>query len=80
MTLKQGVENLLCHYIPEVKQVEAERQNMRKRLFGQNIKFLKFFDQKNLGSLPRIFICSIILILFFYSMPQIIDFTNEYKC
>ena len=24
MTLKQGVENLLCHYIPEVKQVEAE--------------------------------------------------------
>ncbi len=24
MTLKQGVENLLCHYIPEIKQVEAE--------------------------------------------------------
>jgi len=24
MTLKQGVENLLCHYIPEVKQVKAE--------------------------------------------------------
>ena len=24
MTLKQGVENLLCHYIPEVKQVEAD--------------------------------------------------------
>ena len=23
MTLKQGVENLLCHYIPEVKKVEA---------------------------------------------------------
>ena len=23
MTLKQGVQNLLCHYIPEVKQVEA---------------------------------------------------------
>jgi len=23
MTLKQGVENLLCHYIPEVKSVEA---------------------------------------------------------
>ena len=22
-TLKQGVQNLLCHYIPEVKQVEA---------------------------------------------------------
>ena len=24
MTLKQGVENLLRHYIPEIKQVEAE--------------------------------------------------------
>ena len=24
MTLKQGVENLLCHYIPEIKQVEAD--------------------------------------------------------
>ena len=24
MTLKQGVQNLLCHYIPEVKNVEAE--------------------------------------------------------
>ena len=23
LTLKQGVQNLLCHYIPEVKQVEA---------------------------------------------------------
>ena len=23
MTLKQGVQNLLCHYIPEIKQVEA---------------------------------------------------------
>ena len=23
ITLKQGVQNLLCHYIPEVKRVEA---------------------------------------------------------
>ena len=23
MTLKQGVQNLLCHYVPEVKKVEA---------------------------------------------------------
>ena len=23
ITLKKGVQNLLCHYIPEVKQVEA---------------------------------------------------------
>ena len=50
---------------------------MRKKIYSQNIKFLKFFDQRNLGSLPRIFICSIILISFFYSMPHIIEFKNE---
>jgi len=50
---------------------------MRRRLFGQNIKFLKFFDQRNLGSLPRVLISSIILIFFFYTMPQMIKFAKE---
>ena len=27
MTLKQGVQNLLCHYVPEVKKVEAVQDN-----------------------------------------------------
>ena len=26
-TLKQGVQNLLCHYVPEVKRVEAVQDN-----------------------------------------------------
>ena len=43
----------------------------------QNIKFFKFFDQKNLGSLPRIFICSMVVVFFFYSMPLIIEFSNQ---
>ena len=30
MTLKQGVQNLLCHYIPEVKSVEAVWLNVKK--------------------------------------------------
>ena len=50
---------------------------MRRRFYSYNIKFLKFFDQRNLGSLPRVFISSIILIIFFYSMPQIINFTKN---
>ena len=51
---------------------------MKRRLYSsRNIKFLRFFDQRNLGSLPRVFICSIILISFFYSMPQIIDFSKN---
>ena len=43
----------------------------------QNIKFFKFFDQKSLGSLPRIFLCSMLVIFFFYSMPLIIEFSDQ---
>ncbi len=41
------------------------------------IKVLKFFDKKNIGSLPRIFISSILVIFFFYSAPLIINFSNK---
>ena len=51
-----------------------------KRGFNKNIKVLKFFDQKKIGSSPRIFIGSLIVMFFFYSMPLIIDFAdNENK-
>ena len=43
----------------------------------QNIKFFKFFDQKSLGSLPRIFLCSMLVVFFFYSMPLIIEFSDQ---
>ena len=39
--------------------------------------FFKFFDQRNIGSIPRIFLSSLIVIFFFYSMPQIINFANK---
>ncbi len=42
-------------------------------------KLLKFFDQNDIGSLPRIFLSSIVIILFFYSAPKIINFkSNEF--
>jgi Bax protein len=50
---------------------------MRKRGFNKNIKFLNFFDKNELGSIPRIFISSLILIFFFYSMPIFINFVNK---
>jgi len=50
---------------------------MRKRGFNTNIKFLNFFDKNELGSIPRIFISSLILIFFFYSMPIFISFVNK---
>ena len=38
------------------------------------MKALKFFDKRNIGSLPRIFISSILVVFFFYSAPLIINF------
>ncbi len=41
------------------------------------MKVLKFFDKKNIGSLPRIFISSILVVFFFYSAPLVINFANK---
>ncbi len=38
---------------------------------------IKYFDQRNLGSLPRIFLSSLLVLFFFYSMPLIINFTKN---
>ena len=38
------------------------------------LKVLKFFDKRNIGSLPRVFISSILLIFFFYSAPLLINY------
>jgi len=43
----------------------------------KNTRILKFFDKKNIGSLPRIFISSMIVIFFFYSAPLIVNFANK---
>tara|TARA_B100000989_G_scaffold159284_1_gene118906 strand:+ start:2133 stop:3212 length:1080 start_codon:yes stop_codon:yes gene_type:complete len=51
---------------------------MYKRNFNKKIKSINFFyTKKNIGSLPRIFISSILLITFFYSMPIIVNFAKN---
>ena len=51
---------------------------MYKRNFTKKVKSIKFFNIKqNVGSLPRIFISSILLIAFFYAMPIVVDFANN---
>ena len=50
---------------------------MRKSFYKKNIRFFKFLDQNDLGSLPRIFLSSLLVIFFFYSMPIILSFLNE---
>ena len=50
---------------------------MRRNFLRSNLSFLRFFDRKNMGSIPRILGSSLIVILFFYSMPLIINIINK---
>ncbi len=50
---------------------------MKKKVNLKKINIIKFFDQRNLGSIPRVFLSSIIIVFFFYSMPIIINFANN---
>jgi len=50
---------------------------MKKGYSKSNIKFLKFFDQNDLGSLPRILLSCVFIVMFFYFIPTIIDFTDK---
>ena len=46
------------------------------RLFS-NLKLFKFFDKKGLGSLPRIFVSSVLIVTFFYISPTIINLIEK---
>ncbi len=50
---------------------------MYRKSFIKKPKVLRYFDQKQIGSLPRIFITSIVVIFFFYSMPLVLEFVNN---
>ena len=50
---------------------------MRKIFKKNKIKTLKVFDDNDLSSLPRIIMSSALVILFFYSLPIVINFTNN---
>ena len=49
----------------------------KRRLSKSNIRLFRYFDKKNLGSLPRTFLSSLFLILFFYSMPIITNYIER---
>jgi Bax protein len=49
-----------------------------RRIFKKNkIKPFKVFDENNLSSLPRVILSSILVILFFYSLPIVVNFTSD---
>tara|TARA_B100001057_G_scaffold410344_1_gene425388 strand:+ start:1858 stop:3021 length:1164 start_codon:yes stop_codon:yes gene_type:complete len=41
------------------------------------IKLFRFFDQRKIGSIPRVFLSSLIVISFFYMAPIMINYSNN---
>jgi Bax protein len=50
---------------------------MKKIIKNKNIKVFKTLDDNNLGSIARTLLSSFIIILIFYSLPLIVNFTND---
>ena len=50
---------------------------MKKIINKKNFRILKYFDQKNIGSIPRVILSSLLVMFFFYSMPLFINFANK---
>ncbi len=50
---------------------------IRKRLTTPNLKIFKYFDRKNIGSLPRIFLSSILIVFFFYTFPIFLNYKKN---
>ena len=43
----------------------------------KNLKIFKFFDQRRIGAIPRVFISSFVIVMFFYMTPIFINYGNE---
>ena len=52
---------------------------MKKRVNQKKIFNLRFFEKKNANSISRILLSSILIILFFYSAPILINFSKKDK-
>ena len=50
---------------------------MKKKFYNHKLNVIRIFDQRNLGSIPRIFLSSLLVIFFFFSMPKIINHVNN---
>ena len=47
------------------------------RMKRKNLKMFKFFDDRRIGAIPRIFLTSIFVVFSFYHIPSIINFANK---
>ena len=48
-----------------------------KKIFKRKYKVLEAIDNNNLGSIVRTFLSSLVVLFIFYSLPLIINFTND---
>ena len=55
----------------------------KRNPYRTNFKFIRFLNQKDLGTLPKILISSLLTVFLFYSMPAMVNYSknksNEYK-
>ena len=47
------------------------------RMRRKNLKIFKFFDDRRIGAIPRIFLTSIFVVFSFYHIPSIVNFANQ---
>ena len=47
------------------------------RMRRKNLKIFKFFDDRRIGAIPRIFLTSIFVVFSFYHIPSIINFASK---
>ena len=50
---------------------------MKRKVNNSKKNFFVFFDQRSLGSIPRIFLSSLLIVFFFYSVPLFINFNKN---
>ena len=43
----------------------------------KNLKIFKYFDDRRIGAIPRTFLTSVFVVLSFYFIPSIINYTNQ---
>ncbi len=56
---------------------------LKKNPYKINFKFIRFLNQRGMGTLPKILLSSLLTVIFFYSMPVMINYSknksNEFK-
>ncbi len=50
---------------------------MKKGIYKINLNIIKVFDKNNLGSIPRIFLSSLMIVSFFYVAPILVKLVKE---